>query len=84
MKAYLDSVRYWTKKPCLLPLKDCLRSVDESVEEVYVGSEVYCVALLPCPNRVIVGVAPGEVLLVDARLAEVVKRYAGHTRRVDR
>ena len=63
----------------MLPGERCLGSVGEFMEEVYVGKKVYCVALLPDPNRIAVGVRSGEVLMGDVRLAEVVKRYLGHT-----
>ena len=76
---YVKSVREWTERPYMMPVEGCLKSVDESVEEVYIGSQVSSVALLPDANRVIVGTRSGEVLLVDVRLAEVVKRYVGHT-----
>ena len=68
--------------PYMMPGEGCLRSIDESVEEMYVGGSVKSVALLSDPDRVIVGLWPGEVLLVNVRLAEVVKRYVGHSHRV--
>ena len=79
VKRYLNSVREWTKKPWMVPQEGCLESVDEYVEEVYVGSAVFSIALLPEWSRIIVGVKSGMVSLVDVRLAEVVKRYVGHT-----
>ena len=78
VKRYLGSVTEWTRRPCSLPLEGCLRSVGESVEEVYVGSEMLSVALLPDPNKIVVGVWSGEVLLVHKRSAEIVKRYVGY------
>ena len=62
------------------PGKGCLESVKEFVEEVCAGRQVQKVALLPDPNRVVVGALSVEVLLVDVRLAEIVKRYVDHTR----
>ena len=79
VKRCLDSARKWTRRPWALPVEALFETLRESVEEVYVDSSVKSVALLPDPNKVIVGVESGEVLLVDVRLAEVVKRYAGHT-----
>ena len=79
VKQYVNSVREWTRKPYMLPVEGCLGRLGESVEEVYVGSVVKSVALLPNSNRVVVGVGSGEALLVDVRLAEVVKRFIGHT-----
>ena len=61
----------------MLPLEGCLRNTGDSVAEVYVGSSVSNVALLPDPDRVIVGAYSGGLLLVGVRLAEMVKRYVG-------
>ena len=82
VKAYLDGVREWATRPYMAPVEECLTSVDESVEEVFVGSWVKSVALLPDLNKAIVGMISEEVLVVDVGLAEVVKRYVGHTESV--
>ena len=47
VKACLDSVRERAARPRMAPLEECLARVDESVEEVYVGSEVEAVASAP-------------------------------------
>ena len=82
VKKYLKSVREWTRKPYMMPLEECLGGVGESLEEVCVGSTVSSVAFLPDPSRVVVGVKSGEALIVDARPAEIVKRYVGHKEKV--
>ena len=79
VKRCLNNIRKWTRKPHILPVEGCLTSVDESVKEMYEGSQVSSVAMLPDPNRVIVDVRSEEVLVVVVKLAEAVKRYVGHT-----
>ena len=62
----------------MLPLDGCLGNVGESVEEVYVGSKVLIVILLPDPKKVVAGVRSGDMLLLDVGSAEIVRRYVGH------
>ena len=76
---YLNSARKWSRKPYMVPEEMCLESVRESVQEMYVGTMVFCVALLSDPNKTIVGMESGEALLVYFRSTEIVKRYVGHS-----
>ena len=76
---YLDSVVKWTRRPYLQPGRGCLGKVDASAEEVYVGSEVDSVAVLPDPNEVVAGLRSGEVVTVGVKFVEVEKWFPGHT-----
>ena len=78
-KHYLESVRKWRRGPYVWPGKGCLES-EEFVEEDYTGRQVWKVALLSDPKKVVVGALSVEVLLVAVRLAEIMQRYVGHMR----
>ena len=64
------------------PGKGCLESVKEFVEEVCAGRQVQKVALLPELNKVVVSALSEELVLVDVRLAEIMKKYIGHSKGV--
>ena len=78
VKKYRASVEKWTRKPYLVPVAGSVGKMDESLQQIYVGSGVMSAAVLPDLKRAVVGLAFGELWMVNLDSKEVEKEFVGH------
>ena len=78
IRRFLESVRKWTPKPCVLPSNRCLEQFERLTQVIYIGEEAESLAILSKRDEIAIGTSSGQILLVNVKTLQIEQKFIGH------